>query len=212
MGTIIELTNVVKGFRRSPVLDGVNFAVEEGTCCSVQGPNGSGKSVLFKLIARLMRPDQGSVRIDPRYLGPRAVFPRFGIVIDRPGYLPSRTGLENLQLLASIQRLVDDAEIMEAMRRVGLDPNLPQKVRDYSLGMKQKLALAQAFMEGQRVLILDEPFNALDETSVTEVHALLQSFVSDGRTIVFSSHNQQDVDLLSGIRYRIVDRRLIRVD
>lgn len=207
--SVIQLQDIGKKFRGRAVLEGVDLTVEPGACVAVQGPNGSGKSVLFKIICGFLRPDSGTVSIDPRYLSPRRTFPQeFGVIIDRPGYLAHRTGRENLQALAAIRRRIGDQEIDGAMELVGLDPHLSQRVGHYSLGMKQKLALAQAFMEGQRVLLLDEPFNGLDESSVERVSTLLESFLDQGRTVVFTSHQQADVDRLARQRYRLDAARL----
>lgn len=210
MSTVIEVRGVSKHFKRLPVLTDVNLDVEAGSCSAIQGPNGSGKSVLFKIICGFVRPDTGHVRIDPAYMSSGQSFPQaFGVVIDRPGYLANMTGRENLQALAGIRNLIGADEIDNALLRVGLDPDLGQRVGHYSLGMKQKLALAQAFMEHQQVLLLDEPFNALDESSVTLVRELLAEFLAEGRTILFTSHNQTDVDVLATSRFRIDGGRLI---
>lgn len=210
MNTVIEVRGVSKHFKRLPVLTDVDLDIDAGSCTAIQGPNGSGKSVLFKIICGFVRPDSGHVRIDPAYLSPGQTFPQaFGVVIDRPGYLANATGRENLQALAGIRNLIGDAEIDEALTRVGLDPDLTQRVGHYSLGMKQKLALAQAFMEHQQVLLLDEPFNALDESSVALVRQLLHEFLTEGRTILFTSHNQADVDALATRRFRIDAGRLV---
>ena len=207
--SVIQLHSIGKMFRGRAVLEGVDLTVEPGDCVAVQGPNGSGKSVLFRIMCGFLKPDSGTVSIDPRYLSPRRTFPQeFGVIIDRPGYLAHRTGRENLRALAAIRKVVGDQEIDTAMELVGLDPNLSQRVGHYSLGMKQKLALAQAFMEGQRVLLLDEPFNGLDESSVERVSALLESFLHEGRTVVFTSHQQADVDRLASQRYRLDAARL----
>jgi ABC-2 type transport system ATP-binding protein len=211
--TAIRLAQVSKGFRGNPVLADVEFTVSEGECVAVCGPNGSGKSVLLRLMCRLLAPDQGEVSIDSRYQAPGKTFPQeFGIIIDRPGFQSLRTGYENLRDLAGIRRLIGRNEIVEAMELVGLDPSLRQRVGQYSLGMKQKLALAQAIMERQQVLLLDEPFNALDAESVTRVHALLRELRDQGRTIVFCSHNAADVDALADRKVAIDQRRLVAVE
>lgn len=194
---VIVLDSVGKAFKGRPLLYNVNAEINEGITYGIQGPNGSGKSVLFKLMCGFLKPDEGTVSIDPAYLSPSRVFPEhFGVIIDRPGSLPHRTGLENLRSLAKIRGKIGDDQIIQAMERVGLDPDLRQKVRHYSLGMKQKLALAQAIMEDQRVLLLDEPFNALDASSVHHIRALLRDLSAEGRTIVMTSHNQEDIDEL----------------
>lgn len=210
MTTAIRMTEVSKSFKGIPVLTGVNLHVSEGFCYSVEGPNGSGKSVLFRLMCGFLQPDAGIVEIAPSLMGDKRIFPEaFGVVIDRPGYLRNRTGRENLGALAAIRGTIGTEQIDEAMARVGLDPEAPQKVGAYSLGMKQKLALAQAFMEGQRVLLLDEPFNALDTSAVTQMTSLLRSFLDEGRTIVFSSHHRSEIDSLANVKLGIENRTLV---
>lgn len=195
---VIELSNVKKSYRGRTLYEDVNLTIPEGRITALSGPNGTGKSVLFRLMCGFLSPDEGQVTIDPRFMSQHRTFPdRFGVIIDRPGYLPGRTGKQNLQDLAGIRNAIGDKEIEETMRTIGLDPSLSQKVRHYSLGMKQKLALAQALMEKPDVLILDEPFNALDADTVTNVKALLCRLRDDGTTIVFTSHNRDDVDDLA---------------
>lgn len=204
MTTIVELREVSVEFRRIPVLRDVNLTLERGGSYAVEGPNGSGKSVLFRVLAGLLAPTSGTTWIADDFRRKSSQFPQsFGVLIDRPGYLANRTGLDNLRSLAAIQHRIGDAEIVAAMERVCLDPGLTQKVGAYSLGMKQKLALAQSFMEGQQVLILDEPFNALDATSVAMVTELLAEFVAEGRTLVFSSHHGTEIESLAQHRYLI---------
>lgn len=209
MSAAIRLADVSKGFRGNPVLSGVELEVLEGECLAICGPNGSGKSVLLRLMCRLLAPDQGEVVINARYQTPGKTFPQeFGIIIDRPGFQSLRTGYENLRDLAAIRRVIGRKEITEAMELVGLDPGLRQRVGQYSLGMKQKLALAQAIMERQQVLLLDEPFNALDADSVVRVRALLAELLEEGRTIVFCSHNSEDVETLA-TRTVTIDRHRV---
>ncbi|WP_344779380.1 ATP-binding cassette domain-containing protein [Microbacterium kribbense] len=135
----------------------------------------------------------------------------FGILIDGPGYLPFATGYENLQRLARIRNTARRAETEAAMVAVGLDPTLRQRVRNYSLGMKQQLGIAQAIMEDQEVLLLDEPFNGLDRSSVAEMHALLRRQRSEGRTVLFTSHIGADVDELADTVYEVDRGGLARV-
>ncbi|MFT3860336.1 ABC transporter ATP-binding protein [Micropruina sp.] len=206
---LITLTGVSKSFRGTTVLNNVNVAFDEGRIYGIQGHNGSGKSVLFKMMCKFVDPDSGTVHIDEKYLSSSKDFPEsFGVIIDRPGYLPTSTGVENLRSLARIRRKISDEAVVAAMLRVGLDPRLPQKVKNYSLGMKQKLALAQAFMEEQQVLILDEPFNGLDATSIERVRSLLLEFRDEGRTIIFTSHNSEDMKLLADRCWRINNQTL----
>lgn len=195
---IIELTDVSKSFGSTPLFQGVDLTIEEGRIYGIRGPNGSGKSVLFRLLTGFLQPDSGTVTIDPRYRDPRHTFPReFGILIDRPGYIAGRTGLDNLLALAEIRGIVGDPEVREAMRGFGLDPESRTRVGRYSLGMKQKLSLTQATMEGQQVLILDEPFNALDRSSSAALRERLAAHRAGGGTVVLTSHNDQDLHVLA---------------
>lgn len=204
MNPVITLEGVSKSFRRVPVLRDVNLTVSPGESLAITGANGSGKSVLLRLMCGFLQPDTGTAIISPDYLSARAIFPsEFGVLIDRPGFIGHRTGLQNLTALAAIRKVADQRQVTEAMDRVGLDPSTPQPVQQYSLGMRQKLGLAQAFMENQRVLLLDEPFNALDEESRTVVHQILTEFHTEGRTIVFTSHNAEDIANLATRAVRI---------
>lgn len=195
---IIRLEHVTKRFRGTTVFEDLSASITAGTITAVVGPNGAGKSVLFKLICGFQQPNSGSIWVHPAFISRRNAFPnRFGVMIDRPGYLSGSTGLQNLRDLAAIRGIATDSELQETMRLVGLDPAARQKVRTYSLGMKQKLALAQALIEQPAVLLLDEPFNALDEDSVVQVRHILQEFRAEGHTVIFTSHNSEDIDLLA---------------
>lgn len=202
--SLIEVKNVQKSYKGLTIFQEIDLTIEKGKIYGIVGPNGSGKSVLFKLICGFVKPDHGEILIRGEYLHKDITFPKnFGIIIDRPGYLGNKTGFENLKSLAMIQNKIDDEQIIKTMNLVGLQHTAEQKVRKYSLGMKQKLALAQAFMENQEVLILDEPFNALDFESVEKLRSLLLNFKKEGKTIIMTSHNQEDIDLLCDEVYRI---------
>jgi len=202
--SLIEVKNVQKSYKGLTIFQDINLTIEKGKIYGIVGPNGSGKSVLFKLICGFIRPEHGEILIEGEYLHKDITFPKnFGIIIDRPGYLGNKTGFENLKSLAMIQNKIDDDHIIKTMNLVGLQPTAEQKVRKYSLGMKQKLALAQAFMEDQEVLILDEPFNALHFESVEKLRSLLINYKKEGKTIIMTSHNQEDIDLLCDEVYRI---------
>jgi ABC-2 type transport system ATP-binding protein len=201
---VVQLENVTKSFKGTTLFENLNATFESGKIYGIVGHNGSGKSVLFKMICGFMSPDAGDVTIDPAFLSKNRTFPEsFGVVIDRPGYLPQKNGLDNLRELARIRGVIGDEEIKRAMEIVGLSSNARQSVKNYSLGMKQKLALAQAIMEEPQVLLLDEPFNALDIDSVTLIRSLLLRFRGEGRTTIFTSHNREDMDLLADHVFRI---------
>lgn len=207
--SIISLKNVSKAYKGLTLFDGVDLDVEKGKIYGIVGPNGSGKSVLFKMICGFVFPDNGSVYVEGEEIGKSKRFPdNFGIIIDRPGYIANKTGFQNLKELALIRGKISDEKIAKTMEVVGLQPQAKQKVKNYSLGMKQKLAIAQAIMEDQQVLILDEPFNALDADSVDRIRNLLLSFKNEGRTILITSHNQEDINILCDYVFRINRYRL----
>ncbi|MGY5765144.1 ABC transporter ATP-binding protein [Brachybacterium sp. DNPG3] len=210
---VIELTDVSKSYGGIELFSGVDLAIEEGRSYGIRGPNGSGKSVLFRLLCGFVHPDHGTARIDPRFLGPLDAFPKdFGILIDRPGYIASRSGLDNLLALARIRGLVGPEEVRAAMVELGLDPDNRTRVGRYSLGMKQKLSLAQATMEGQRVLLLDEPFNALDRSSAALVREKLAAHREAGGTLILTSHDDDDLSLLADEIHEIDGGRLERAE
>lgn len=212
MVKLVDVKDVSIAFGSTPVLSHASLAIDEHDFMGVQGPNGSGKSVLFKLIVGFLKPDSGRVVVSPKLKSAGEDFPsKIGIIIDRPGFIGGLTGFDNLRRLAAIRGLIGDQQIEEALHRVGLAPNLRQSVRHYSLGMKQKLALAQAFMEGQPLLLLDEPFNGLDKTSVRDIRALLHELHEEGRTIVMTSHNQEDIDELCTSVYELDRMQFDRV-
>jgi ABC-2 type transport system ATP-binding protein len=207
--SVIAVRDVSKSFKKSAVVEHVTLDIEEGVTYGLVGPNGSGKSVLLQLMCGFLSPDSGTVSIDSRFLDEHRSFPdRFGVTINGPGYIGGLSGIRNLMLLAEIRKRSDLAEVEEVLRSVGLDPTSRQKVRSYSTGMKQKLSLAQAFMEEPEVLILDEPLNALDESSVKNIKSVLRSYKASGKTIVFTSHLGSDVEDLSDVVLRIENRQV----
>jgi ABC-2 type transport system ATP-binding protein len=202
--TVIALREVSKNFRNATALRNVTLEIEEGQTYGLVGPNGSGKSVLLKLMCGFLIPDAGEVTIDPRYLDRRRTFPdRFGVTINGPGYIAGVTARQNLAELAAIRKRASLDDISRMLLTVGLDPDSKQRVRAFSMGMKQKLSLAQAFMEDPAVLILDEPFNALDEASVIVIKNYLRDQKAAGTTIVFTSHQREDVDELADAVFQI---------
>lgn len=207
--TIIRIKNVKKSFKHNELFRDINIEFKRGKIYGLTGPNGSGKSVIFKMICGFILPDEGEIYIHPDFKDKKHDFPNsFGIIIDRPAYIPSKTGFENLKKLASIQGNISEENIKSTMTKVGLEWDIKQKVKDYSLGMKQKLSIAQAIMEDQQVLILDEPFNGLDKKSVNSIRELLLELNQEGKTIILTSHNQEDIDALCEVVYEIDDLRI----
>lgn len=193
----IELRRVRKRFGSEEVLKPLDLTVRRGEVCGIVGNNGSGKTVLMKCICGFLLPTEGYVLVDGLCVGTDMDFPPdLGVIIETPGFLPNLTGMKNLELLASLSRKIGLKEIAAAIRRSGLDPRLKKPVAKYSLGMRQRLGIAQAIMEDPSLLILDEPFNGLDKTGAAQMRKLIRELREDGKTILLASHNQTDIDEL----------------
>lgn len=200
----IELKNVSKAIKDSKILDSISLSLEKGKIYGFLGSNGSGKTMLFRTISGLIRPTSGEVSINDKVIGKEIDFPEScGITIENTGFWNDQTGFDNLKNIASIKNIVDDRAIMESMQRIGLNPQDKRKFRKYSLGMKQKLALVQAFMESQDLIILDEPTNSLDEESAIRVRNILREERSRGATILIASHISEDIDRLADKKFKV---------
>lgn len=197
MTNAIELYDLGKTFGQDVVLKEVNRNFEAGKIHGIVGNNGSGKTVMFKLICGFLQPTTGKVIVQGKQIGRDADFPEdLGLIIETPGFLPQLSGIRNLEILASLKKKIGLKEAANAIRRVGLDPMSTKPVGKYSLGMRQRLGIAQAIMEEPGLLILDEPMNGLDKNGVAEMRALFRSLATDGRTILLASHNIADIDTL----------------
>lgn len=193
----IVVIGVNKSFGKEKVLRDVKLTISSGKIYGVVGNNGSGKTVLMKCICGFMLPDSGKIYVGGQQVGRDCDFPdSLGIIIETPGFLPYLTGYQNLKILASLKAKIGKKEIIDALEKVGLKPTLRKPVSKYSLGMRQRLGIAQAIMEDPAVLILDEPFNGLDKTGVEEIRKLLLSLKERGKTILLASHNAQDIEVL----------------
>lgn len=208
MENIIEIKNVHKKFKGVEIFTNINISIEKNTTVGIVGSNGSGKSVFFNLICGFLQPDKGEISIRGEKIGEKFDFPpKTGIIINEPGFLSYCSGFNNLLYLAKIQNIIDKEEIKKYMSIVGLDPNLKTKVGDYSLGMKKKLAIAQAIMEGQELLILDEPFNGLDINSYKSIKELIKT-LKVNKTILLTSHTYTDLEELCDTIYHINDNKI----
>ena len=197
METCIEVQNVVKRFRDQVVLKNVSISFEKGQIHGIVGRNGSGKTVLFKCSCGLMHPEEGVILVNGKRVGRDVDMPEdIGAIIEAPGFLPNYSGYKNLRFLANIRRKIGKEEILNVLKTVGLDPESRKHVGKYSLGMRQRLGIAQAIMEDPEILILDEPMNGLDNAGVQDIRALLLELKAQGKTILLASHNHEDIAAL----------------
>lgn len=202
-GNIIEIVNYTKSFKGNIVLNDINLNIERGKCYGIVGRNGSGKTLIFKAICGFIRPTSGYVIVNGEKIGTDVDFPNnVGALIESPGFLPNYSAFENLKFLADINQEVSDLRIMEVLRFLEL-PTDKKKVKEFSLGMKQRLGIAQAIMEDPEILILDEPFNGLDKYSVNKLKDKLLEIKKKGKTILLTSHIENDIQQLSDYLYEI---------
>ena len=209
---LINIKNLSMKFKNNVVFEDLNFSCGKGEIIGIIGENGSGKSVLFKLMSGFILPTSGEINIQGVNITEMRAFPKdMGVLIEEPSFLPHITGFENLKLLASIKNTITDKQILETLDLVGLMGEKDQKVKTYSLGMKKKLAIAQAVMENQEIVILDEPMNALDEGSVKKMRSLFKNLAQEGKTIILASHNKMDIDELCTKVHQIKNHNLVAV-
>lgn len=193
----IELEHVKKRFGEEEVLKELTWKMEKGKVYGIVGNNGSGKTVLMKCICGFLPVTQGIVKVGGKYIGQETDFPEsLGVIIETPGFLTNLSGRRNLEILADLRGKLRREDITSVLIRVGLDPDLKKPVSKYSLGMRQRLGIAQAIMEDPELLILDEPFNGLDKHGVEEIRNLLLKQKEDGKTILLASHNSEDIRVL----------------
>ena len=179
------------------MLNNVCREFEEGKIHGIVGNNGSGKTVLMKCICGFLKVNKGKILINYQEVGKDMDFPdNLGIIIETPGFLPNLSGTKNLQLLASLKGKINTIVIRETIKKVGLDPDMKKPVAKYSLGMRQRLGLAQAIMEDPHIIIFDEPLNGLDKHGAAHIREVIKSLREEGKTILLASHNQQDIDEL----------------
>ncbi|MFD2408687.1 ABC transporter ATP-binding protein [Paenibacillus rhizoplanae] len=205
----IEVTNFTKTIGKVNILENINVYLESDNIYGIVGKNGSGKTMFLRMISGLILPTSGEVRIDNKVLGKDISFPEnLGILLEKPSFLGHLTGYENLKMLAKIRNVTKNDDIQKFMAIFDLDWEDEKKFKKYSLGMKQKLGIIQAVMENQRIIILDEPFNALDETSVLTLRTMLEKLKSEHKLIVMTSHNKEDIQLLCNHTFTISDGKI----
>lgn len=209
----IVVKNVYKTFKGQEVLKGLSLSCYSGEICGIVGHNGSGKTVLFKCICGFLKQNSGEILVKGKSMGKDSgVLEETGIIIEGPAYLDGHSGMDNLDFLYRIRNRKNRAHLAEIMRMVGLDPDSKKCVGKYSMGMKQRLAIAQAIMEDQDILILDEPMNGLDKKGVAEMRQLFLELRDRGKTMLIASHSKDDINILCDNVYEIEDGVLTAVE
>ena len=194
---VIKVINASKNFKDQKVLNNVSLTCESGKIYGIVGRNGSGKTVLFKCICGFLKLDEGEIYIkDKKMKTDIQMLTDVGIIIEEPAFLRKCSGYKNLEFLYMIRNKVDKTRLCEVMKKVGLDPYSRKHVAKYSLGMRQRLAIAQAIMEDREILILDEPMNGLDNQGVKEMRQIFLELKNKGKTILLASHNREDIEIL----------------
>lgn len=206
----IEIKDYTKVIKGKTILDNVNYTFEGGRIYGLQGRNGSGKTMLLRAISGLMFATSGHITIDGKVLHKDIEFPEnLGLIIESTELLPQFDAFTNLKLIADIKKVATDDDIRKAIEDVGLDEAGDKKVKEYSLGMRQKLAIAQAIFEKPEILLLDEPTNGLDEASVEKIRKLLKELAESGTLIIVASHSKEDIEFLSDVLIKMDNGRIV---
>lgn len=191
---MIKIVNLTKQYDKEVIVDNVTITLTEGHIYGLVGPNGCGKTTLMRCICGFTLPDSGTVEVNGQLIGKDRDFPEsVGLILETPSFLPQYSGYKNLMLLANISHGASSQKVAEVMTEIGLDPSSKKAVKKYSLGMRQWLGIAQAIMEDPKILILDEPFNGLDQQGIIDIHSLLQRLKKQGKLIVLASHSAADI-------------------
>lgn len=208
---VIEITNISKDIEGIKVLNNIDLCIAKGKAYGIVGRNGSGKSMLFKAICGLINPTEGKIKVFDEFIQDGKFPKNTGAIIENPGFLPQYSAYKNLKILASINNVINDEKIKETISLVGLDPNSRKQVKKFSLGMKQRLGIAQALMEEPKLLILDEPMNGLDADGIKLVRKILLELKSESVTIVLASHNADDINEICDYVYKMESGKLSKI-
>ena len=210
---MLKISGLSKKFKKRMILDDINLELAFGNIYGFIGANGSGKSVFFKTICGFLKADGGTVALNDKVIGKDIDFlPELGVLIEKPGFIENYTQFENLKYLAQINNTIHDEDIKATLEMVGLDPGNHEKVKNFSLGMRQRLAIAQAIMEKQKIIILDEPFNGLDKQGVVLIKQLLLELKAPDRLILLTSHIAGDIEELSDSVFEFSAGRIVPVN
>ena len=210
MENIIQVDYLSKSFGKATVLNNINVSFSKGQIHGIVGRNGSGKTLLMKCICGFLKPTEGTVTVSGKVVGKDVEIPEdIGVIIETPGFVTYYSGYKNLKLLASVRGRISREDIEKAMELVNLDPKSRKHVGKYSLGMRQRLGIAQAIMENPKILILDEPMNGLDNDGVKHIRNVLLEMKKQGTTILLASHNREDISVLCDKVYEM-DKGIIK--
>lgn len=201
---MIDIKNVNKKIKNHVILENISLSIKKGMCTGFVGHNGSGKTMLLKAICGFTEIDNGEIWVDDKQIiFSEKYIKNAGIIIEQPPFINYLTGMDNLLALANIQKIISRNDVLLALNRVGLDHAKDKKVKEYSLGMKQRLRIAQAIMEKPQILVLDEPFNGLDKNSIIEIQDLILDYKNKGVTILLTSHDDRQIDYLCDQVYEL---------
>lgn len=210
---MIVVNHATKKFKNQAALNDVSLVCNSGEICGIIGHNGSGKTVLFKSICGFLKLDSGEILVQGKKMGKDLdILDEAGIIIEGPAFLGSFSGIDNLKFLYQLRNKRDKDHLIHIMELVGLDPLSSKRVSKYSMGMKQRLAIAQAIMEDQSIIILDEPMNGLDKIGIKDMRALFLGLKKRGKTILLASHNKEDIDILCDKVYEMENGNLVQID
>lgn len=209
---MITVKDVSLKIKKDMILKDINAEFSDGKIHGIIGRNGSGKTMLMKCICGFIKPTEGEITVSGKEIGVDCDFPEsIGVIIETPEFIPYYSGFKNLKLLADIRHKITDDDIRRSMELVGLDTKLKKSVKKYSLGMRQRLGLAQAVMENPDLLILDEPMNGLDKDGVGDMRRYLLNLKEQGKTILIASHSAEDIDVLCDTVVEMDKGRMERV-
>lgn len=207
---ILKIENYTKIIKGRNILQNINLSFQSGKIYGFYGRNGSGKTMLFRALTTLIYPTEGDVKIDDySIINNEFDLSQIGILIENPGFYPYLTGFENLDMLYRINNEKNDSHIHEVLKKVGLENAENKKYKEYSLGMKQRLRIAQAIMEEQKIIILDEPTNGIDRKGLKDVHQIIKEEKEKDKIVLLASHNLDDLNLLCDEVYLIEDGQIV---